>query len=130
MYTVVSGGGLYKVLSTQNPTQLGLPLLDSSELPPCLQNTTNMCSRKKFLNLWVPDNQDTTPIYSNTAFQIFAYALESSIGQPFEKMLKRGLLNPMNLTGTSYTTPDDGRGAIPIDLSTSLWNYQLEESTP
>ena len=49
--------------------------------------------------------------------------LESIVGQPFEKMLKQNLLDPLNLTGTSYTTPDDDRGAIPIDLSTNPWNY-------
>jgi CubicO group peptidase (beta-lactamase class C family) len=73
---------------------------------------------------------NTNPIYSNTAFQILAYALESIVGQQFEKMLKRSLLDPLNLTGTSYTTPDDDRGAIPINPLTSLWNYQLGKSTP
>jgi hypothetical protein len=68
---------------------------------------------------------NTTPTYSDTAFQILVYALESIVGQPFEKMLKRSLW-----IQTSYTTPDDGRGAIPIDPSTSLWNYQLGKSTP
>ncbi|OCL07086.1 beta-lactamase/transpeptidase-like protein [Glonium stellatum] len=131
---LTTSGGLYKELSAQNPTQYGLPLLDSSELPPCLLNTTTMCNRTGFFEA-VSTRQptyapNTTPIYSNTAFQILAYALESIVGQPFEELLERSLLGPLNLTGTSYTTPNADRGAIPTDPSASSWNYQMGESTP
>ncbi|KAF2187150.1 beta-lactamase/transpeptidase-like protein [Zopfia rhizophila CBS 207.26] len=104
----------------------GFPPLEPSELPKCVLTTNLSCDRKGFFDAlddrqptWAPN---TTPIYSNTAFMILAYALESITGKSYNDILKSTLVKPLGLTGTSTTKPDDSRGAIPINTTVSSWN--------
>ncbi|KAK5715298.1 hypothetical protein LTR17_016814 [Elasticomyces elasticus] len=53
---------------------------------------------------------DTTPVYSNAAFQVLAFALEWSLGGSFEHALRRSLIKPLGLGTTDFlanaSTPD------------------------
>jgi CubicO group peptidase (beta-lactamase class C family) len=81
----------------------------------------------------------TSPIYSNVAYQILAYALEGITGQPFERMLDCDIINKLNLTHTSLKTPRNSSfGVIPNSITpsslssetTSGWNQQLGDEGP
>ncbi|KAK5720145.1 hypothetical protein LTR15_007418 [Elasticomyces elasticus] len=45
---------------------------------------------------------DTTPVYSNAAFQVLAFALEWSLGGSFERLLRRSLIKPLGLGTTDF----------------------------
>lgn len=71
-----------------------------------------------------------TPAYSNIAFQIFSYALEGITGKSFQSSVEDGVLKPLNLSSTFYTTPNDTLGVIPGSWKDTQWAVQLGEETP
>ncbi|KAI9741723.1 MAG: hypothetical protein M1834_000108 [Cirrosporium novae-zelandiae] len=131
---MAGAGGLTLAYAQKQLVALGFPPLNASEYPLCVANNSSACNRTEFFNaidtrkpIYAPD---TTPIYSNTAFQILAYALEGIVGQSFETLLQRSLVTPLNLTGTSYSKPNDSRGVIPQNPTTSWWNADVGDVTP
>lgn len=121
------------VLIEQGPL-LGLPPLSPDELPACVVDPVkgNNCDRKGFfdaLDSRQPTYRpNTKPIYSNTAFVILGYAIESLTGKSYKDVLKSALIDPLRLTGTSFSTPNDTRGVIPFNVSISNWAYDFGEA--
>lgn len=72
----------------------------------------------------------TTPIYSNAAFQILGYVLEEITGKSYETVLKEELINPLNLTRSSYSHPGAKVGVIPGDPKDSAWAVDAGDETP
>lgn len=73
------------------------------------------------------------PIYSNAAFQILAYVLESITSTPFPTLLTNKLLKPLNLTSTSYAVPPTTNTAssiIPLNATASWYNANLLDESP
>lgn len=70
----------------------------------------------------------TTPIYSNTAFRILGYILEVISNTPFDKLLDSSVLQPLNLTTTSYGIPAEGSWVIPN--GDSAWYQNTGDETP
>jgi hypothetical protein len=71
-----------------------------------------------------------TPVYSNSAFQILSYALESITGQDFGTLMEDGLFKPLNLSNTSYTQPDDSLGVIVGNKTSTYWDSNLGDLWP
>lgn len=75
-----------------------------------------------------------TPSYSNAAFQILAYALESITNQTLETLFDTHLVTALNLTATSYTVPRtinaNANTVIPYNTTTSWWSADLLGDTP
>jgi CubicO group peptidase (beta-lactamase class C family) len=60
----------------------------------------------------------TTPSFSNSGFQIPAYALESITGKSFEAMLNDSILHPLDMSQTTLFTPPNSKfGVIPGNQS-------------
>lgn len=72
----------------------------------------------------------STPIYSNAAYQVLAYALEEMTGQGYQDLLNKDLLGPLNLTRTFYNTPDISLGVIPSSGGQQYWNFAMGDETP
>lgn len=72
----------------------------------------------------------STPIYSNAAFQILAYALESITNQTYRSLLEKHIMEPLGLSRSSYSPPDDQYGIIPGDAASSWWSTDLGDETP
>ncbi|KAK4116823.1 beta-lactamase/transpeptidase-like protein [Canariomyces notabilis] len=114
---------------------LGFPPLNSSDLtlPPC--GAWPLCNRTEFFRglLQAPPSYApfTTPAYTNTGFQILAYALESIKGKSFESMMQESVLRPLGLNHTFYTAAPAEVGIIPGgNLSAAGWNYHLGDENP
>ncbi|KAH6645383.1 beta-lactamase/transpeptidase-like protein [Truncatella angustata] len=67
------------------------------------------CDKQKFLDAifssvpyFLPD---TTPIISNAAFQLLAYAIESKTGRSFSDALSSSVLDALNMTQTGLLSP-------------------------
>ncbi|KAF4629589.1 hypothetical protein G7Y89_g8558 [Cudoniella acicularis] len=71
-----------------------------------------------------------TPIYSNAAFQILSYALEQISGEDFSSIFHNTLIEPLNLSHTSYNKPNDSLGVVPGDETATFWNYDLGDLWP
>lgn len=73
----------------------------------------------------------SSPIYSNSAYQILAYALESITGRSYASMLQEDLIEKLDLTGTSYAQPsNDALGVIPVSASYSGWDMNIGDEGP
>lgn len=71
----------------------------------------------------------STPIYSNAAFVLLAYALEEITGKRFTELLEEDIIKPLHLTRSSYGKPDDKHGIIPDDPMSS-WEFDMADETP
>jgi CubicO group peptidase (beta-lactamase class C family) len=71
-----------------------------------------------------------TPIYSNVAFQLLAYALENITGRNFSESLQNAVLTPLSLNRTSYEEPDASVGVIPGTTSGTEWSFQMGDESP
>ena len=73
----------------------------------------------------------TTPAYSNTAFQLLAYALETITNKPYSQMLSDDIFKPLNMTHSSYSQPANTTFAvIPFNESASDWSFDLGTDSP
>ena len=71
-----------------------------------------------------------TATYSNVAYQLLAYALESITGKPFTEVLENKVLKPLGLNRTYYYTPPDEVGVIPGTVKDTYWNVYLGDASP
>ncbi|GAB1317827.1 Beta-lactamase 2 [Madurella fahalii] len=62
-------------------------------------------------------------VYSNIAFPILAFAVESLTNQSFASFVQNEILNPINMTRTFAATPNDTVGFIPAN--DVFWDAQL-----
>lgn len=123
---------LSTIPSLVESTNYALPPLNPAEIPSCDSN----CNRQRtYLVHAIPAETDTsteffegfttrhpvyapstTPVYSNVAFQILAYALESITGKSIRDMLKEDLIEKLSLSGTSFSKPENNtHGVIASD---------------
>jgi CubicO group peptidase (beta-lactamase class C family) len=71
-----------------------------------------------------------TPAYSNIAFQILSYALETITGKDYQTSLRDQVVKPLNLTHTYYTTPNESVGVLPGNSSSTGWANNMGEESP
>ncbi|KAI0101490.1 beta-lactamase/transpeptidase-like protein [Nemania sp. FL0031] len=121
---------------TQTPTtrdnvlQYGFPPLSAQEQPPCGDFPT--CTRKQFfsgIETFYPSFAPfTSPAYSNVAFQLLGYALETMTGKTFESLLQETVLGPLGLNSTFLRAPERARGIIPGNPDQTGWSFDLGEA--
>lgn len=72
-----------------------------------------------------------TPVYSNMAFQILAYALEEIAGESFVNIFQFSIIDRLRLNGTSLQPPNSTQdGIIPGDEVSSWWSANLGDASP
>ncbi|KAI0521240.1 beta-lactamase/transpeptidase-like protein [Xylaria bambusicola] len=117
--------------------QAALPPLAPEDIPTC--GTTDFllpsCSRADFLNevkaLHPVTSTFHTPVYSNMAFQILAYALEGITGKSFTDIFQSSIINRLGLSRTSLQPPNSTKeGIIPGDKISSWWSVDLADASP
>lgn len=106
------------------------PPLSKDELSPCNYNKTG-CTRDVFLAALANRRQtylpNTTPGYSNAAFATLGLILEEITGGSYSEALRNLLVSPLNLTGTTDSTPSNSsRGVIVGNEAASNWNLILD----
>jgi CubicO group peptidase (beta-lactamase class C family) len=92
--------------------------------------TPGPCTREQalqyVLRTWPVSQSFQTPNYSNQAFQILAYAVEKITGMPFPDIITEQLIEPLNLTRTFVTNPDDESNAV-IEAG---WGLDFGDNAP
>ncbi|KAI1099668.1 beta-lactamase/transpeptidase-like protein [Jackrogersella minutella] len=110
--------------------QYGFPPLSQDQKPPCGAFPT--CDRAQFFNgigSFYPSLAPYhTPAYSNVAFQLLGYALETITGKTFQTLLDETVIKPLGLNNTFLRAPEDSRGIIPGDHDTTGWAFDIGES--
>ncbi|KAF4498928.1 beta-lactamase-like 1 [Fusarium agapanthi] len=102
----------------QNPGLYGLPILKF------FQGIT----AQSFFPITSTAN---TPVYSNVAYQILAYALEGMTRKPFNKSFQSSLLDPLSMKRTSLEAPKSKENAmIPENEQISWWNITTADGSP
>ncbi|KAI1090268.1 beta-lactamase/transpeptidase-like protein [Rostrohypoxylon terebratum] len=110
--------------------QLGFPPLSQDQKPPCGAFPT--CDRAQFfqgIGSFYPSLAPfQTPAYSNVAFQLLGYALETITGRTFQALLDETVIKPLGLNNTFLRAPEDSRGIIPGDHDKTGWAFDIGES--
>ena len=81
-------------------------------------------------------SSDTTPIYSNAAFQLLAYAFETITGTEFNKTLIQTILEPLNMTRSFLLDPFNETDNFIVPIGPDFppaevwWNQSLGEEDP
>ncbi|KAH6616876.1 beta-lactamase/transpeptidase-like protein [Boeremia exigua] len=107
------------------------PPLTENEISGC--NYLTGCTSETFLqnlkgrpSAYLPN---TTPAYSNTGFATLGLIVEAVANSTFEEVLRKRLVAPLRLTGTTISQPKDLTNAvIPGSESRSGWNYDLSDT--
>ncbi|RKK94448.1 hypothetical protein BFJ68_g15174 [Fusarium oxysporum] len=125
--------------TNQNPELYGLPILNKKEKPHCSVSDPSLrpCSRKEFFQgitapTFLPiTSTANTPVYSNVAYQILAYALEGMTRKPFKKSFQSSLLDPLSMKRTGLEAPKNKENAmIPENEQLSWWNVTTADGSP
>ncbi|KAI8957519.1 beta-lactamase/transpeptidase-like protein [Daldinia sp. FL1419] len=110
--------------------QYGFPPLTADQKPPCGAFPT--CDRAQFFNgigSFYPSLAPfQTPAYSNVAFQLLGYALETITGKTFQTLMQESVIQPLGLNNTFLKAPEDSRGIIPGDHYQTGWAFDIGES--
>ncbi|KAF5989510.1 putative beta-lactamase-like 1 [Fusarium bulbicola] len=123
----------------QSPELYGLPILSKKEKPQCSVSDPSLkpCSRKEFFqgitaqSFFPITSTANTPVYSNVAYQILAYALEGMTRKPFNKSFQSSLLDPLSMKRTSLEAPKSKKNAmIPENEELSWWNTTTADGSP
>ncbi|KAF5252026.1 hypothetical protein FANTH_2980 [Fusarium anthophilum] len=123
----------------QSPELYGLPILSKKEKPQCSVSDPSLkpCSRKEFFQGIMAQGffpvaaTANTPVYSNVAYQILAYALEGMTRKPFNKSFQSSLLDPLSMRRTSLEAPKSKENAmIPENEELSWWNITTADGSP
>ncbi|KAI1373289.1 beta-lactamase/transpeptidase-like protein [Hypoxylon crocopeplum] len=113
-----------------NVLALGFPPLAQDEKPPCGAYPT--CDRAQFfkgISTFYPSVAPfQTPAYSNVAFQLLGYALETITGKTFEILMEESVIIPLGLNHTFLRAPGDSLGVIPGDRVETGWAFDIGES--
>ncbi len=71
------------------------------------------------------------PIYSNIAYQILSYALETMTSKSFVTSFRDNLINSLHLNATSYAMPAESSASIiPFNATASWYNANILDETP
>ncbi|EFR00001.1 hypothetical protein MGYG_03008 [Nannizzia gypsea CBS 118893] len=101
-----------------------LPALPASDISPCISEFS--CNRTEFFEYIVQQPPvalpGTTPIYSNDAFRILGYIVESISGKSFASVLNQRILEPLKLGKTSLLLTEDlPPRVLPADTNSHGW---------
>ncbi|KAH0847412.1 hypothetical protein AYO21_03681 [Fonsecaea monophora] len=114
----------------------GLPNIPPSDLPGCANDShVPTCSRSDFMTTLKQRDAvfETfhTPAYSNNAFRLLGYVVETITNTSYATALQQLVLDPLDLKMTFVRQPpNDVRGAIPGNTTSSGWSQDLGDETP
>lgn len=148
LYTDALVGELTQGTTSAQAAAYGFPVIGDTEIPPCGNNP--VCNRTRKFTLLALSSSNVrlissinprveffeglkklppsfsphvTPAYSNIGFTLLGYALEQMTGRSFGDMVRDRVLEPLNLTRTFYSAPEDSLGIIPGNRYSTNWAF-------
>ncbi|MCJ1462110.1 hypothetical protein MMC07_000710 [Pseudocyphellaria aurata] len=117
-------------------SSVGLPPVPAVNASFCGGDQVQLpCDRAAFFSSFFVEHpiepSFATPIYSNVAYQLLAYALTNITSKPFPELFDRSLRQPLKLDSTSYGFPKSNASSIiPINASISWYDVDLLDESP
>ncbi|KAL2864015.1 serine hydrolase domain-containing protein [Aspergillus lucknowensis] len=109
---------------------LGFPPLPDSEVPEC--GAFTLCSRSQFFSGLLKRHPtaptSSSPVYSNDAYQLLGYVLETITGKTYQELVEERLIEPLALSRSTHSKPDDSVGIIPGPANTTLWDLDIGDA--
>ncbi|KAF2002481.1 beta-lactamase/transpeptidase-like protein [Amniculicola lignicola CBS 123094] len=104
-----------------HPVEAGLPPISREGLPTCdeyadyeppcyLDDLIKSITRKA--PVFAPNQKST---YSNVAFDLLGVVLANVTGQSYESYINDAIFIPLNMSKSTFSTPDDSAGVIPFE---------------
>ncbi|KAF2015175.1 beta-lactamase/transpeptidase-like protein [Aaosphaeria arxii CBS 175.79] len=125
-------GELTQTEDAPQPWEVGFNSLPLQAAPPC--GAWPLCTREEFfkgLDVMYPSYPPwQTATYSDVAYQLLAYALESISGKSFKDILEERIIKPLGLNHTYYEFAPPSEGIIPDSLQSSYWSVSLGDASP
>ncbi|KAF2799534.1 beta-lactamase family protein-like protein [Melanomma pulvis-pyrius CBS 109.77] len=128
-------GVLGEITQTEDapfPWQVGFTTLSESSKPPC--GAWPLCTRQEFfegLRIMYPSYPPwQTATYSDVAYQLLAYALESISGRRFVDILNDRIIKPLSLNRTYYEGAPASVGIVPGTVEDMYWSVSLGDASP
>ncbi|KAH6681323.1 beta-lactamase/transpeptidase-like protein [Halenospora varia] len=122
---------LLVILPSSTLSPFGFPPVNTSDLVLC-QDFDN-CGRDQFFKFLTAHHPvfptATTPVYSNIAFQILGYALESITKKSYASLLRNSLATPLHMGSTFSSPPNDTSHAVLPGTSVN-WDLGYQDFTP
>ncbi|EED13547.1 penicillin-binding protein, putative [Talaromyces stipitatus ATCC 10500] len=114
--------------------QAGLPSLPMEDIPSCAGNTSlPPCNLQEYFQGFIQRHPvfspETTPVYSNAAYRILGYVLETLSGTSYESLLRSSVLEPLNLSQSSTHRPESN-GSWVIPNGDSGWFQDTGDEAP
>ncbi|KAL9583132.1 MAG: hypothetical protein Q9212_002881 [Teloschistes hypoglaucus] len=103
----------------EDPVDIGLPPVDHAKIPHCGTNISGgtPCARQEVIQgilkrapVFPPNSQAT---YSNMAFVLLGFALESLTGLSYADLVKKTIFDPLGMERATLTKPHDWEGVTP-----------------
>lgn len=112
-----------------DPSVIGLPPANLSGLPKCDSlGHYRPCTEEEFLEtiqgkspLFAPNQKST---YSNIAFELLGLVLSSVTGMRYEDYVQSAILDPLGMSGSSFSKPSDSVAVLPKNAS---WYWDIDE---
>ena len=117
-----------------DPTQFGLPPVESKEVPPCdeYDGYVSACNATDLLNwlkkahpTFAPNQQST---YSNLNFELIGLALEYATNMSYIDYMQDAIFDLLNMSSTTITTPPDTHAVLP--LGPNYWGVEEGVQNP
>jgi CubicO group peptidase (beta-lactamase class C family) len=91
------------------------------------------CDRQQTFELLLPSMPISpvwsSPMYSNTGFQLLGYALEKLTSLSFKESMKLLVFEPLGMSNSSVFAPAAEKGLI-VSGAESYWNWSLGDEAP
>jgi hypothetical protein len=114
-----------------DPSSLGVPPLNSSEIPICAGGS--FCTRAQFFEGFTSRHPvyapGTAAIYSNAGYQILSYVLENITAVDFPTLVQESLFKPLSLTGSTWQHPPASNESV-IITDELVWRLDFGDETP
>ncbi|EXJ81653.1 hypothetical protein A1O1_07718 [Capronia coronata CBS 617.96] len=112
-----------------DPSALGLPPASLSGLPQCDSfGEYRPCTEQELLQsiqskppLFAPNQKST---YSNIAFELLGLVLANVTLMDYEDYIQSAILDPLEMTGSSFSKPSDSIAVLPKNIS---WYWDVDE---
>ena len=113
--------------SLPDPTAIGLPPPSNNRTRPCPSIESNgSCTSADLLRalkqktpVFAPDWKST---YSNDAFSLLGLVLDNVAGETYSEYLTRAILEPLDMSSSSFETPSDDHAVLPV--GSEIWDSE------
>lgn len=115
--------------TTLRHDKLGLPLPNIPAVPTytnnsnCTDSLLAPCTHERFFKSIFLERPAVAPasqpVYSNTAYSILAYTLESLTNDSFQTLFETQFIEPLQLNSIRYSSASMERGVVPHNVTVS-----------